>query len=492
MTLTKIPAVKILFLSSEVAPFAKTGGLADVAGALPKALRQLGHDVRIVMPAYRGVLSRFPFIVTGISVQVPVGGFIEQADVLQGEIAGVPIYLLYHPAYFNRDGLYGSAAGDFPDNAERFGFFCHAALELCKWLDFVPDVIHGNDWQCGLLPVFLRTTYRNDPYFAATGTLFTIHNLGYQGHFPPTLLKLFGLPAELNRIEALEFYGAIALLKGGVVFSDVVTTVSDSYCREIQTPEYGHGFDGILRARHNRLFGVLNGLDPEDWDPHLLPGTPFSPQDLAGKAACKRALQTELGLTVAPEIPLLVMVSRLDRQKGFELIEAAWDELLGMPIQFALLGSGNRELEERFVARARTHRGRFSLATGFNEALSRRFYAGGDLFLMPSLYEPCGLSQLIALRYGTLPVVRSTGGLADTIIDPQQDGAHANGFSFVPFTATALLDCLTRALTLFAAEEEWQKMMRYAMEQEFTWQIAAHRYLELYRLAREVRRESRR
>jgi starch synthase len=486
-----MPAVKILFVASEVAPFAKTGGLADVAGALPKALRKLGHDVRIVMPAYRGVLARFPFVVTGISVQVSVGGFVEQADVWQGEIAGVPVYLLDHHGYYNRDGLYGSAAGDFPDNAERFGFFCHAALELCKWLDFVPDVIHGNDWQCGLLPVFLRTTYRLDPFFAATGSLFTIHNLGYQGHFPPTLLKLFGLPPELNRIEALEFYGAIALLKGGVVFADVVTTVSDSYCREIQTQEYGHGFDGILRARHNRLFGVLNGLDPEDWDPRLLPKSPFSVQDLAGKAACKRALQQELGLKVATEIPLLVMVSRLDRQKGFELIEEAWDGLMAMPVQFALLGSGNRELEERFAARARRHRGRFALASGFNEDLSRRFYAGGDLFLMPSLYEPCGLSQLIALRYGTLPVVRSTGGLADTIIDPQE-GAHANGFSFVPFTATALMDCLARALALFSVQDEWQKMMRYAMEQEFTWQVAAHRYLELYRLAREVQRDSRR
>jgi starch synthase len=487
-----MPAVKILFVSSEVAPFAKTGGLADVAGALPKALRRLGHDVRIVMPAYRGVLARAPFVATGVSVQVPVGGFIEPAEIWQGEIADVPVYLIDHPGYFNRESLYGSAAGDYADNDERFGFFCRAALELCKGLDFAPDVIHGNDWQCGLLPVFLRTTYRTDPFFSATGTLFAIHNLGYQGHFPPTLLKLFGLPAELNSIEALEFYGAIALLKGGVVFSDVVTTVSDRYCREIQTPEYGHGFDGILRARHNRLFGVLNGLDPEDWDPRLLPHTPFSAADLSGKAGCKRALQRELGLTVAAETPLIIMVSRLDRQKGFDLIDAAWDELLALPIQFALLGSGNRELEERFAARAKVHRGRFALATGFNEDLSRRFYAGGDLFLMPSLYEPCGLSQLIALRYGTLPVVRSTGGLADTISDPQQDGAHANGFSFVSYTATALLHCLGRALALFSAKEEWQKMMRYAMEQEFTWQVAAHRYLELYCLAQEVNRDNRR
>ncbi|MBE0504837.1 MAG: glycogen synthase GlgA [Desulfuromonadales bacterium] len=484
--------MKILFVASEVAPFAKTGGLADVAGALPKALRKLGHDVRVVMPAYRGILSRFSFVRTGGSVQVPVGGFFEHADIWQGAMAGVPVYLLDHPEYFDRHGLYGAAVGDFADNAERFAFFCRGALELCKELDFVPDVIHGNDWQCGLLPVFLRSTYQTDPFFVATGTLFTIHNLGYQGHFAPTLLKLFGLSAELNRIDALEFYGAISLLKGGVVFSDVVTTVSDTYCREIQSPEYGHGFDGILRAQHNRLFGVLNGLDPDDWDPQQLPDHPFSSQDLAGKAACKRALQQELGLKVDAEIPLIVMVSRLDRQKGFELIEDAWDAMMELPVQFALLGSGNRELEERFSARARSHAGRFALTTGFNEDLSRRFYAGGDLFLMPSLYEPCGLSQLIALRYGTLPVVRSTGGLADTILDPQQDPILANGFSFVPYTATALLYCLNRALQHFAAKGAWQKMMRYAMTQEFTWQVAAHRYLELYRLAQEIHHEGRR
>lgn len=492
MTLSKMPAVKILFVASEVAPYAKTGGLADVAGALPKALRKLGHDVRVVMPAYQGILSRFPFVSTGGSVQVPVGGFFEHADIWQGAMAGVPVYLIDHPEYFHRNGLYGTALSDFPDNAERFAFFCRAALELCKEIDFVPDVIHGNDWQCGLLPVFLRSVYQTDPFFASTGTLFTIHNLGYQGHFPPTLLKLFGLPAELNRIDGLEFYGAISLLKGGVVFSDVVTTVSDTYCREIQTPDYGHGFDGILRAQHNRLFGVLNGLDPDDWDPQQLPEHPFSPQDLTGKAACKRALQQELGLKVDAKIPLIVMVSRLDRQKGFELIEDAWDAMMALPVQFALLGSGNRELEERFSVRARTHAGQFALTTGFNEDLSRRFYAGGDLFLMPSLYEPCGLSQLIALRYGTLPVVRSTGGLADTIVDPQHDAALANGFSFVPYTATALLYSLNRALQLFAANGQWQGMMRYAMAQEFTWQVAAHRYLELYRLAREVHGEGRR
>lgn len=485
-------AVKILFVSSEVAPFAKTGGLADVAGALPKALQKLGHDVRIVMPAYRGIVQRFPFVATGLTLQVPIGGFPEPAELLRGEMAGIPVYLLDHHDYFNRDGLYGSSAGDYPDNAERFGFFCRAALELCKSLDFAPDVIHGNDWQCGLLPVFLHTLYDHDPFFAATGTLFTIHNLGYQGCFPTDLLQILGLPPHLNQMESLEFYGSLSLLKGGVLFSDVVTTVSDTYCREIQTPEYGCGFDGILRARHNRLFGVLNGLDPDDWDPRTLSRHPFSACDLSGKAASKRALQQELGLEVQAEIPLLVMVSRLDRQKGFELIEESWEELMVLPVQFALLGSGNPELEERFALRAQSNRGRFALVTAFNEELSRRFYAAGDLFLMPSLYEPCGLSQLIALRYGTLPVVRHTGGLADTIVDPGLNPEHANGFSFVPYTPVAFLDCLTRALSCFSVREEWQRMMAYAMDQEFTWQVASHRYLELYRLAQEVNRGNRR
>lgn len=486
-----MPGVKILFVSSEVAPYAKTGGLADVAGALPKALRKLGHDVRIVMPAYRGIRSRFPFTATGLSLQVPVGGFIEHAEIWEGTLAELPVYLIDHPDYFDRDGLYGSAAGDFPDNGERFAFFCHASLELCKRLNFSPNVIHGNDWQCGLLPVFLRHTYRSDPFFAATGTLFTIHNLGYQGHVSPTLLKLFSLPPELDHVDRLEFYGSISLLKGGVNFADVTTTVSDSYCREIQTPEYGHGFDGILRARHNRLFGILNGLDPDDWDPQRLPDAPYSARDLSGKAASKKKLQQELGLE-GGESPLIVMVSRLDRQKGFELIDALWEELMAMPVQFALLGSGNRELEERYSARADRFRGRFALATGFNEDLARRFYAGGDLFLMPSLYEPCGLSQLIALRYGTLPLVRSTGGLADTITDPLQDRTHANGFSFEPYSTSALLDTLFRAIALFNDHKgEWQRMMRFAMEQEFTWQIAAHRYLELYRLAQELHRDNR-
>lgn len=483
--------MKILFLSSEVAPFAKTGGLADVAGSLPRVLRRLGHDVRVVMPCYRATRQRFALKSLGLEVMAPVAGLFESAIVFSAE-AGVheddlPVYLLDHPGYFDRDGFYNPAgAGDYPDNAERFGFFCRASLELCKLLEFVPDVIHCNDWQTGLLPVLLRTTYRRDLFFAATGTLFTIHNLGYQGHFPVTSLIPLGLDPSLNRIEALEFYGNLSLLKGGIVFSDVVNTVSDRYCREIQTSEYGHGFDGILRSRHNRLFGVLNGISPEDWDPARLPAHPFSAHDLTGKAECKRALQRELGLAEDAAIPLIVMVSRLDRQKGFDLIEAAWDQLMAQPVQFALLASGDPELTARFAARAIAHPGRFAFSTGFDEALSRRFYAGGDLFLMPSRYEPCGLSQLIALRYGTLPLVRRTGGLADTIIDPEDDAALANGFGFDDYTATALLAACERALRTFAEPEVWHGMMRYAMAQDFSWEVSAHRYQELYRLVKEI------
>lgn len=478
--------MKILFLSSEVAPFAKTGGLADVAGSLPRALQRLGHDLRVATPCYRMTREQQSLTPTGLNVTVPIGGFPESAAVLQGDLDGVPVYLLDHPGYYDRDGLYGTASGDHPDNAERFGFFARASLELCKALDFSPDVIHANDWQTGLLAVMLRTLYGTDPFFAATGTLFTIHNLGYQGHFPQTTLALLGLDPGLFHMEALEYNGKVAFLKGGIVFSDVVNTVSDTYCREIQTPEYGHGFDGILRRRHNRLFGVLNGITREDWDPARLPAHPFSFAELSGKAACKLALQRELGLAEDAATTLIVMVSRLDRQKGFDLIETAWDALLERPVQFALLGSGDPELGARFAKRAAAQPGRFAFTTGFDEALSRRFYAGGDLFLMPSRYEPCGLSQLIALRYGTLPLVRHTGGLADTIVDPTAGTEHANGFGFVDYTSTALLHTLDRALALRGNRTAWETMMRYAMQQDFSWSLSARRYLEIYQLAREV------
>jgi len=479
--------VKILLLSSEVAPFAKTGGLADVAGSLPQALQRLGHDVRVVTPAYRVTRETGMLRDTGRRVTATVAGFGEQADVLAGDLGAVPVWLLDHPGYFDRDGLYGTASGDHPDNAERFGFFCRASLEVCRAFDFAPDLLHANDWQTGLAAVLLRSQLRDDPFFAATATLMTIHNLGYQGLFPPEVLAPLGIDPALFHMEALEYNGQVSFLKGGIVFSDVINTVSDTYCREIQTPEYGHGFDGILRHRHNRLFGVLNGILPEEWDSRRLPQHTYHPADLSGKAACKEALQRELGLTVDPELPLVVMVSRLDRQKGFDLLEVAWEGLLQRPLQLAILGSGDPALEQKLTAHAAVAAGRVALSTGFNEDLARRFYAGGDLFLMPSRYEPCGLSQLIALRYGTLPLVRFTGGLADTIVDPLQGGELANGFGFTGYVPEELLAALDRALLCFRDQGRWQAMMRYAMQQDFSWAPSARRYLELYRLAQEIR-----
>lgn len=474
--------MKILFVASEVAPFAKTGGLADVAGSLPAALRRLGHDVCIATPAYRTSRERFALKSTGVEVGVPIAGFRESATILTAEHHGCPVWFVDHPAYYDRDTLYGGPRGDYGDNGERFGFFCAILPEICRAFDFAPQIVHANDWQCGLAPLIFAGLRRSDPFFADTASLFTIHNLGYQGHFPPTLLALLGLDPALFTPAGIEYYGSVSLLKAGIVASDFVTTVSPTYSREICTPEYGHGFDGILRSRRERLCGILNGIDAADWDPAVLTH-PYSVDDLSGKRASKAALQQELGLAVDPEAFLIVMVSRLDRQKGFDLIEAVWPEMVRRPVQFALLGSGDAGLAGRFADHAAARPLQVALRTGFDEALSRRFYAGGDLFLMPSLYEPCGLSQLIALRYGTLPLVRRTGGLADTIIDPE-DAPVGNGFVFAPYLGEALLQRLDGALALWRKDQTaWQAMQRQAMRCDFSWESSAARYVELYQLA---------
>jgi len=485
----KSSAVNILLVSSEVAPFAKSGGLADVAGALPRALRRLGHDVRIVLPCYRTVRQRFPLTETGIVIEAVVDGRIRRAEVRQTTLDDVPVYLIDQPRYFDRDGLYGTAAGDYPDNAERFGFFCGAVLELPRLLHWRPDVLHCNDWQSGLVPVLLRTAHRKDPLFAATGSLLTIHNLGYQGVFPAKVLGTLGLDPHLLTPTALEYWGQLSFLKGGVVFADRVNTVSETYCRETLTPAYGFGFDGILRARGGAFSGILNGLDERQWNPATdaaLAHT-YSSDNLTGKAACKRALQEELGLTVDPDLPLLAMVTRLDTQKGLDLVEAAWERLLARKLQLVLLGTGEEKHMRFFADIQGCQPEQVAIRLTFDDALSRRIYAGSDLFLMPSHYEPCGLGQLIALRYGCIPVVRRTGGLADTVTDPAEDAATANGFTFGEPSPLSLLVAVDRALGLYLQPQRWLAMVRRGMRQDFSWNRSAQRYLELYRQAKEAR-----
>jgi starch synthase len=478
--------LRILLISSEVEPFAKTGGLADVAGALPKALAGLGHDVRVLMPKYRGV-ERHAGSLTPLvsSVRVPIADRIAEGAWLEGRMGrGIPIYFLAQDQYYDRDGLYGTPEGDYWDNCERFIFFCRAAVEGLKHLGWIPHVIHANDWQTGLMPVYLETLYRDDPALAKTATLFTVHNLAYQGVFWHYDMPMTGLGWDLFTPAGIEYYGKLNFLKGGLVFGDLLTTVSRTYAREIQTPEFGCGLEGVLQGRSPALHGVVNGIDYEVWNPVSDPAIPkgYTADDLKGKRACKAALQEELGLAQEPA-PLVGMVTRLVEQKGLTLVLDALPGLLAEGVQLALLGTGEPALEQAFGAAAAKHAGRVAVRLGYDAGLARRIYAGADCFLMPSRYEPCGLGQLISLRYGTIPLVRWTGGLADTVKEFDPAKQAGTGFGFAPFTHEALLECARRALAVFRQPRLWQRLMRNAMAEDFSWEASAREYVSLYRKA---------
>lgn len=479
--------MNILLVASEVAPFAKTGGLADVAGALPQALAQLGHDVRIFMPYYHSI-SEKPFVTERLklTVEIVIGGIKHSVGFFQGKLGEVPVYFLDYPEFFQRQGLYGTAAGDYPDNAQRFGLFCRAVLEALPQLNFRPDVLHLNDWQTGLIPVLLRSERAADPFYARTGTVMTIHNLGYQGLFPAETLPELGLDPSLFHMEGLEYYDQLSFLKGGLFFSDLITTVSPSYCREIQTSDFGHGFEGILRKRRKELIGILNGIDCQQWNPATDAAlhTPYSSEDPTGKVQNKLDLQHQLGLARDSHLPILAMVTRLATQKGLDILEEAWPQLIRRPLQFVLLGDG----EERHMAFFRRLQNRHpelvSITLSFDDTLARRIYAGSDLFLMPSHYEPCGLGQLIALRYGAIPLVRRTGGLADTVLDADKS-PKGNGFVFTAPTAKALLRTLDRALKRYHDHDDWASLVQRAMSEDFSWEQSARRYVQTYHRAQD-------
>ncbi len=479
------PKLKLLMVASEAAPFAKTGGLADVVGSLPPALRALGHEVRLIMPWYRAVRA-----VTGNlpvnrhKLKVHMADRVYQAAYRTDEIAGVPVYFIDVPELYDRPELYGEEGRDYPDNAERFGLLCRAALELVRELEFVPDVIHAHDWQAGLVPVYLHQHPWQDAFFANTASLFTIHNLGYQGVFPLQTNRSLGLDDSLLNPDGLEYHGQLSLLKGGIRFADQVNTVSPTYCREIQTPEYGMGMDGLLRSRAGRVHGLLNGLDGSLWSPanDQSLARVYTFKKLAGKAACKKNLQQTLGLEVSSETPIVAMVTRLDSQKGIELVLASWDRIMAHNLQLVILGSGNPDFEQRLAEAASYYPGQACVLLRFDDALSRRIYAGSDIFLMPSRYEPCGLGQLIALRYGSVPLVHATGGLVDTIIDLQASTTTANGFVFHEYRPGKLLEGLDRALTAYAKPKSWRKLVQQGMTQDLSWTHAAKQYVDLYRL----------
>ena len=475
--------MKILFVASEATPFAKSGGLADVVGSLPRALRQLGHDVRVILPGYKmaeqgAKLSKGPQ-----SVEITLQEIPYRASLKEAVYDGVPYWFIDTPEFFNRDELYGTAAGDYPDNGLRFGFFAQAALELAKRLDFQPDLIHLNDWQSGLVPVLLKTKYRQDGFFAAAKTLLTIHNLGYQGIFPRTLLRQLELPEELDHPAELEYFGNLSVLKGAIHYADLINTVSPTYCREIQEPEQGYGFDGILRERSADLYGIINGLDSRTWAPEtdVTLAHNYSLQNLRGKGLCKRALQKELGLETDRNLPIIAVISRLAQQKGIDLIKSIWRELLDRDLQFVLLGSGNQQEMAFWQDQQDKYPGQVSINLTFNEALSHRLYSAADLLLVPSLYEPCGLTQMIALTYGALPVVRRTGGLADTVVDVNEKPKEGYGFIFDHFDSRELLQSIDRALELYAQRRRWLTIVRRGMKQDFSWTHSALEYQKLYR-----------
>jgi len=474
--------MKILFAASEVAPFAKTGGLADVAGSLPQALAALGHDVRVVLPRYRQIDGGTFGLTHLATFYVPLASWKERCDILAGRLgARVPAYFINKDIYFNRPELYRTPQADYHDNAERFIFFSRAVPELCRVLNFSPEIIHCNDWQTGLVPLYLRKFYHDAAQLRHARTVFTIHNLGYQGIFGKRDMVLTGLGWDVFTPDGIEYWDNINLLKAGIVHADVVTTVSATYSREIQTPEFGHGLDGTLRKRADDLFGIVNGIDNEEWDPahdQSLP-QPYSAARLLGKQACKRALQEQLGLP-HENAPILGMVTRLTDQKGLDILLDAIPELLHLQAQLVILGTGDDRYHRALAEMGDRHRDRMRVLLKYDDALARRIYAGSDLFLMPSRYEPCGLGQMHALRYGTVPVVRRTGGLADTVEDYRPRAGKGTGFVFDDYTSGALVACVKRALQVYRDPKRWKSIMQAGMKVDFSWKSSAKEYLKVY------------
>ena len=477
---------KVLFLSPEVAPFAKTGGLADVAGALPMALKRLGVDVRLVLPLYRtvrdgGFESRHLFK----GLEIPFGNQVIQADVLETQMEeGVPVYLINREDLYDRPDLYGNAMGDYDDNLERFAFFAHAALRIIQSVDYKANLIHCHDWQTGLVPALLKGPLGHESFFEGMRTVFTIHNLGYQGLFPEEKFLVTGLPRDPFFLpEGLEYYGRIGLLKAGIEYADAITTVSPTYAREIQTPEFGLGMDGIVSHRKAFLHGILNGVDYRVWDPSRDSHLPrrYSLQDRSGKRYCKTGLINEMGLDADLAVrPLLGMVSRLDRQKGLDLLLAVLEDTLSLNAGLVILGTGDEQVEEALRKTVLRHPKRIGLRIGFDDPLAHRIIGGSDMFLMPSRYEPCGLTQMYALKYGTVPVVRATGGLEDTIASFDPDTGEGNGFKFKPYEPEAFLTSIREAVQCFEDTGAWEKVVTNTMKADYSWERSARVYMDLY------------
>ncbi|OQA56583.1 MAG: Glycogen synthase [Candidatus Omnitrophica bacterium ADurb.Bin277] len=476
--------MKILFVTSEMSPFAETGGLGEVLGSLTNAVRGEGHDVTVFMPRYKRIDIRKQGLEIVIDYfEVIIGNTLEATRVFFKKLEnGVKVYFIEHPDYFQRDELYGTSIGDYQDNDRRFTYFQHAVLKSAERLKLSPDVVHCHDWQTGLIPVFLKTIETGYPPFARARSVFTIHNLGYQGNYPPDSFPSTGLGWELYKSDFLEFYGKFSFLKGGLVFADEVTTVSERYSREIQMKEFGCGMEGVLAARKDTVTGIMNGIDPEEWDPATDKDIEanYSALSFSKKKINKAALQEENGFAVDDSIPLIGFVSRLAEQKGIEILIPALEKIAKMGVQFVLLGTGEERYHQILRVFAKRNKKWFGVHILFDPKMAKRIYAGSDMFLFPSYYEPCGLGQIIGLRYGSVPVVRATGGLADTVEPFDAATGEGNGFLFEDYSSKALVDSLEKAIAVFRRKKQWQILVRNAMESDYSWSASAKKYSKLY------------
>jgi len=486
--------LKILFATPEAVPFAKTGGLADVAGALPKALRALGCEIKVVMPYYRMVKnSGLPHQYLGQELEVPLGDEELRADIYQGHLnPDIPVYFIGREEFFDREYLYSTSKGDYFDNAERFIFFSRAVLNFCQRMEFSPDIIHHHEWQTGLIPAYLKSIYQNDPFYSRAATVFTIHNIAYQGLFRKEKFGLTGLPREMYSPEGVEFWERINFMKAGMVYADAINTVSRKYSEEIQTPEYGYGLEGILRRRKDSLYGILNGVDYEDWDPardRSLTAR-FDLKDPSGKRECKKDLLKEFHLPPSLEnAPLFGMISRLADQKGFDLLMEILEPFFALDIGFILLGTGDQKYHDLFTQVAEKYPQKAGIRIAYDDRLAHKIEAGADFFLMPSKYEPCGLNQIYSLKYGTIPVVRATGGLDDTIVHYNPTTGNGNGFKFARYDAKEFFNTIKLAISFYSQPAHRKQLLYNAMTADFSWKKSAEAYLQLYRKALEKKRE---
>jgi starch synthase len=483
--------MKVLYVSPEVVPFAKTGGLADVAGVLPLHVQQRGCDIRVVTPLYRTTLQQgFKLDPLGSKFELQIGPKIYAGLFFKSLLKqSVPVYFVQCDELYDREGLYGDLHGDYADNAERFIFFNLAVLEVCRQIDFPPDIIHCNDWQTGLIPAYIHAGIASG-LFDSSATMFTIHNIAYQGLFDREKFELTGLPNRFYDMRGLEYWGQMSMLKAGIIFSRTITTVSRKYAREILTHEFGGGLEGVLQDRKKDLYGVLNGVDYDEWNPETdtFIASRYTAHTVTRKQQCKKDLIARCGLPEALlAAPLIGSISRLVDQKGFDLIAAALDRLFSLGAGYVLLGSGDPSYESLFKKLALRNKNRMSFCCAYDNQLAHKIEAGCDMFLMPSRYEPCGLNQIYSLKYGTVPIVRATGGLDDTIVDYTAHGPDTgNGFKFEQYTADALFGAVQRAITLYKDAARWKQLIIKGMSCNFSWAMSAAHCCRLYAITRDT------